>query len=69
MSGGKMMRLKDSKGVVPMQTNVRLSNGAEVMLDGTIMLGGRQMQLKEGQTMTRNGAITQGRIPLNGQNQ
>ncbi len=60
MSGGKMTMIKDGKATGPMQANMRMSNGADVMLDGTIMLGGKQMQLKEGQMITTDGTIKEG---------
>jgi hypothetical protein len=60
MSGGKMMMMKDGKAVGPMQTNMRMSNGASVMLDGTIMLGGKLMQMKEGQMMMMDGTMMEG---------
>ena len=63
------MRLKEGKVVGSMPTNMRLPNGTKVMMDGTIMLGGKQMQLKEGEMMMRDGTMTEGGIPMKRVNQ
>jgi hypothetical protein len=61
MQNGKMMMMKAGKAAGPMASDMTMSNGAKVMMDGTmIMKDGTRDQLKDGQMMMMDGKIMEG---------
>jgi hypothetical protein len=64
MLHGKMMMMKAGKAMEPMTASMTMSNGAVVMLDGTVKLpGGQVVHLKDGQMMMMDGTIMDGGKP------
>ena len=64
MQGGKMMMMKAGKAMDPMTSSMTMSNGAVVMLDGTVKLpGGEALHLRDGQMMMMDGTIMDGGKP------
>ena len=58
MKDGKMMMMKGGK-MMPMTTNMTMSDGSMCMTDGTCkMKDGTVMKMKEGQCMMMNGKMT-----------
>lgn len=59
MKDGKMMQMKGGKTAM-MEQDMELSNGAMVMVDGTMkMKDGKMMKLKEGDCVMMDGKMTQ----------
>jgi hypothetical protein len=64
MQGGKMMMMKAGKAMDPMTASMTMSNGAVVMVNGTVKLpGGQELRLKDGQMMMMDGTIMEGGKP------
>ena len=64
MQGGKMMMMKAGKPMYPMTAKITMSDGAVVMLDGTVKEpGGKELHMKEGQMMMMDGTIMDGGKP------
>jgi hypothetical protein len=64
MQRGKMMMMKAGKAMDPMTASMTMSNGAVVMVNGTVKLpGGQELRLKEGQMMMMDGTIMEGGKP------
>jgi uncharacterized protein DUF6799 len=64
MLDGKMMMMKAGKAMEPMTASTTMSNGAVVMLDGTVKLpGGEALHLRDGQMMMMDGTIMDGGKP------
>jgi hypothetical protein len=63
MRNGKMMMMKDGKAMGPMQGDMTMSDGTKMMTDGTMMMkDGTKMQMKDGQTMTMDGKMMEGKM-------
>jgi hypothetical protein len=61
MYHGKMMMMKSGRPAAPMAGNLMMSNGSEVMTDGTVkMKDGRTLHLKDGQMIMMDGKIMTG---------
>lgn len=61
---GKMMTMKGGKAIEPMTAKRTMSNGATVMLDGTVTLPtGEEVHLKDGQMIMLDGTIMDGGKP------
>lgn len=57
MHGGKMMQMKDGK-MMPMTTDMTMSNGTKVMANGQVMMAdGKTMMLKDGQAVSMGGQV------------
>jgi uncharacterized protein DUF6799 len=64
MQRGKMMTMRGGKAMAPMAAKMTMSNGATVMLDGTVTLPtGEEVYLKDGQMMMLDGTIMDGGKP------
>jgi hypothetical protein len=64
MQNGKMMMMKAGKAMDPMTASMTMSNGAVVMLGGTVKLpGGQELHLKDGQMVMMDGTIMGGGKP------
>ena len=64
MQGGKMMMMKAGKAMDPMTASMTMSNGAVVMVDGTVKLpNGQELHLKNGQMVMMDGTIMDGGKP------
>jgi len=64
MQDGKMMMMKAGKAMDPMSASMTMSNGAVVMVNGTVKLpGGQELRLKDGQMMMMDGTIMEGGKP------
>lgn len=58
MMDGKMQMMKDGK-TMPMDKDMTMGNGTEVMTDGMVkMKGGKTMTMKEGDMMDMNGKMS-----------
>ena len=61
MKRGKMMMMKAGKAMDPMTASMTMSNGAVVMVDGTVKLpDGQELRLKDGQMMMMDGKMMEG---------
>ena len=58
MKDGKMTRMQDGNEIGRMDCETTMSNGTKVMMNGKMMMkGGKEMQLKEGQTVMMDGKM------------
>ena len=60
MHRGKMMTMKAGKPVGPMTANLTMSDGSQVMTDGTVEKDGKTLRLKDGQMIMMDGKIMEG---------
>src|SRR5260370_40061750 len=61
MQGGKMMLMKAGRAMDPMTASMTMSNGAVVMVDGTVKLpNGQELHVKDGQMSEMYGAMMDG---------
>src|ERR1700756_4301559 len=64
MQGGKMMMMKAGKAMDPMTASMTMSNGAVVMVDGTVKLpNGQELHRKNGKMVMMDGTIMDGGKP------
>ena len=61
MEHGKMMMMKMGKPAGPMTSDMTMSNGTKVTMDGTIIMSdGSKDQMKDGEMMMMDGKIMEG---------
>ncbi len=61
MQNGKMMMMKAGKAAGPMTSDMTMSNGTKVTMDGAIIMSdGIKDQMKDGEMMMMDGKIMEG---------